>query len=75
MTAAIVSRSVVLPVEEVILSKRAQYGIDLPGSLHYFGGGRIPIERGQKWFCFGHFSRWGILSTWVFSKRGRNPRI
>ena len=21
------------------------------------GGGRIPIARGQKWLCFGHFSR------------------
>ena len=25
----------------------------------YFGGGRIPIAHGQKWLCFGHFSRGG----------------
>ena len=102
-------------------SIRAQYGIDLPGSLHtnkipvilgryplprffcrlnivpldmdngtfnsshtdvvekvnflvatsqhawYFGGGRIPIARGQKLLCFGHFSR-GDPFLLIFSK-------
>ena len=33
----------------------------------YFGGGRIPIARGQKWPCFGHFSR-GDPSLSIFSK-------
>ena len=45
---------------------RAQYGIDLPGH----GGtsvGRIPIARGQKWLCFGHFSR-GDPFLLIFSK-------
>ena len=98
----------------------AQYGIDLPGSLHtnkipvimgrypllgffcrlnivpldrdngifnssntdvvkkvnffvaasqhaYFGGGRIPTARGQKWLCFGNLSR-GDPFLWIFSK-------
>ena len=27
----------------------------------YFGGGRIPIARGQKWLCFGHLSRGSSL--------------
>ena len=34
----------------------------------YFGGGRIPIARGQKWLCFGHFSGRGGPFLWVFSK-------
>ena len=34
---------------------------------HYFGGGRIPIARGQKLLSFGHFSR-GDPSLWIFSK-------
>ena len=38
----------------------------VPASQH-FGGGRIPIARGQKWLCFGHFSR-GDPSLWIFSK-------
>ena len=33
----------------------------------YFGGGRIPIARGQIWPCFGHFSR-GDPSLSIFSK-------
>ena len=31
------------------------------GGGGYFGGGRIPIARGQKWLCFGHFSRGSFL--------------
>ena len=33
----------------------------------YFGGGRIPIARGQKLLCFGHFSR-GDPFLLIFSK-------
>ena len=91
----------------------AQYGIDLPGSLHtnkipvilgryplprFFGrlsivpldmdngtfnsshtdvvekvNFLIPIARGQKWLCFGHFSRGGILPCG--SSQKRNSRI
>ena len=38
-------------VEKVnLLVAASQYG-------GYFGGGRIPKARGQKWLCFDHFSR------------------
>ena len=40
----------------------------------YFGGGRIPIARGQKWLCFGHFSRGGGVLSCGFSQN-RNSRI
>ena len=42
----------------------------VPASQHggtSIDGGRIPIARGQKWLCFGHFSR-GDPSLWIFSK-------
>ena len=51
-------------VEKVnFLVAASQHG----GGGGYFGGGRIPIARGQKWLCFGHFSR-GDPSLWIFSK-------
>ncbi len=37
------------------------------GGGGYFGGGRIPIARGQKLLCFGHFSR-GDPFLLIFSK-------